>query len=77
MCAEQLKLKFKLKIKLKCIFLILKGSHSYTCQYFIINPALCYMFLFDTDKATNPLNKETDWDNIKGFCDQLDSEPEG
>uniref|UniRef100_A0A8C4H477 ADP-ribosylation factor-binding protein GGA1 n=1 Tax=Dicentrarchus labrax TaxID=13489 RepID=A0A8C4H477_DICLA len=23
---------------------------------------------FCTDKATNPLNKETDWDNIKGFC---------
>uniref|UniRef100_A0AAQ5X4B8 Golgi associated, gamma adaptin ear containing, ARF binding protein 1 n=1 Tax=Amphiprion ocellaris TaxID=80972 RepID=A0AAQ5X4B8_AMPOC len=28
-------------------------------------------------KATNPLNKETDWDSIKGFCDQLDNEPEG
>lgn len=23
------------------------------------------------------MNKETDWDNIKGFCDQLDNEPEG
>uniref|UniRef100_A0A8C4H484 ADP-ribosylation factor-binding protein GGA1 n=1 Tax=Dicentrarchus labrax TaxID=13489 RepID=A0A8C4H484_DICLA len=32
---------------------------------------------FCTDKATNPLNKETDWDNIKGFCDQLKNEPEG
>uniref|UniRef100_A0AAQ5XFI6 Golgi-associated, gamma adaptin ear containing, ARF binding protein 1 n=1 Tax=Amphiprion ocellaris TaxID=80972 RepID=A0AAQ5XFI6_AMPOC len=30
-----------------------------------------------TYKATNPLNKETDWDSIKGFCDQLDNEPEG
>uniref|UniRef100_A0A672IQ01 Golgi-associated, gamma adaptin ear containing, ARF binding protein 1 n=1 Tax=Salarias fasciatus TaxID=181472 RepID=A0A672IQ01_SALFA len=29
------------------------------------------------DKATNPLNKDTDWDNIKGFCDQLNNEPEG
>ncbi|XP_035516805.1 ADP-ribosylation factor-binding protein GGA1-like [Morone saxatilis] len=29
------------------------------------------------NKATNPLNKETDWDNIKGFCDQLKNEPEG
>uniref|UniRef100_A0AAX7TVG9 Golgi-associated, gamma adaptin ear containing, ARF binding protein 1 n=1 Tax=Astatotilapia calliptera TaxID=8154 RepID=A0AAX7TVG9_ASTCA len=29
------------------------------------------------DKATNPLNKEIDWDSIKGFCDQLENEPEG
>ncbi|CAF95264.1 unnamed protein product, partial [Tetraodon nigroviridis] len=29
------------------------------------------------DKATNPLNKETDWDNIKSFCDQLNDEPDG
>uniref|UniRef100_A0A3B5BAQ4 ADP-ribosylation factor-binding protein GGA1-like n=1 Tax=Stegastes partitus TaxID=144197 RepID=A0A3B5BAQ4_9TELE len=29
------------------------------------------------NKATNPLNKETDWDSIKGFCDQLDNEQEG
>ncbi|XP_074484981.1 ADP-ribosylation factor-binding protein GGA1-like isoform X2 [Sebastes fasciatus] len=29
------------------------------------------------NKATNPLNKEADWDNIKGFCDQLNDEPEG
>uniref|UniRef100_A0A8D3BY36 Golgi-associated, gamma adaptin ear containing, ARF binding protein 1 n=1 Tax=Scophthalmus maximus TaxID=52904 RepID=A0A8D3BY36_SCOMX len=28
-------------------------------------------------KATNPLNKENDWDGIKGFCDQLNNEPEG
>ena len=32
---------------------------------------------FCTDKATNPLNKETDWDTIKGFCDQLNDEAEG
>ncbi|XP_028308408.1 ADP-ribosylation factor-binding protein GGA1-like isoform X2 [Gouania willdenowi] len=29
------------------------------------------------NKATNPLNKETDWDNINGFCDHLQNEPEG
>uniref|UniRef100_A0A8D0B0R7 Golgi-associated, gamma adaptin ear containing, ARF binding protein 1 n=1 Tax=Sander lucioperca TaxID=283035 RepID=A0A8D0B0R7_SANLU len=29
------------------------------------------------NKATNPLNKETDWDNIKGFFDQLNNEPDG
>uniref|UniRef100_A0A147A1Q6 ADP-ribosylation factor-binding protein GGA1 n=1 Tax=Fundulus heteroclitus TaxID=8078 RepID=A0A147A1Q6_FUNHE len=29
------------------------------------------------NKATNPLNKETDWDNIKGFCDKVDNEPDG
>ncbi|XP_056265846.1 ADP-ribosylation factor-binding protein GGA1-like isoform X2 [Pseudoliparis swirei] len=29
------------------------------------------------NEATNPLNKETDWDNIKGFCDQINNEPEG
>uniref|UniRef100_A0A3B4X3F4 Golgi-associated, gamma adaptin ear containing, ARF binding protein 1 n=1 Tax=Seriola lalandi dorsalis TaxID=1841481 RepID=A0A3B4X3F4_SERLL len=29
------------------------------------------------NKATNPLNKENDWDSIKGFCDQLNDEPEG
>ncbi|XP_071359799.1 ADP-ribosylation factor-binding protein GGA1-like [Trachinotus anak] len=29
------------------------------------------------NKATNPLNKENDWESIKGFCDQLNDEPEG
>ncbi|XP_053189429.1 ADP-ribosylation factor-binding protein GGA1-like [Scomber japonicus] len=29
------------------------------------------------NKATNPLNKEADWDCINGFCDQLNDEPEG
>ncbi|XP_041641803.1 ADP-ribosylation factor-binding protein GGA1-like isoform X2 [Cheilinus undulatus] len=29
------------------------------------------------DKATNPLNKATDWDSIQSFCDQLNNEPEG
>uniref|UniRef100_A0A3B5R641 Golgi-associated, gamma adaptin ear containing, ARF binding protein 1 n=1 Tax=Xiphophorus maculatus TaxID=8083 RepID=A0A3B5R641_XIPMA len=37
----------------------------------------CNVCFSHTDKATNPLNKETDWDNIKAFCDKLDNEPDG
>ncbi|XP_056135793.1 ADP-ribosylation factor-binding protein GGA1-like [Lampris incognitus] len=29
------------------------------------------------NKATNPLNRETDWDSIKDFCEQLNNDPEG
>lgn len=29
------------------------------------------------DKATNPLNKELDWDGINAFCEQLNKELEG
>ncbi|CAN9509846.1 unnamed protein product [Ophioblennius macclurei] len=29
------------------------------------------------NKGTNPLNKEADWETIRGFCDQLNNEPEG
>ncbi|NXD63209.1 GGA1 protein, partial [Eolophus roseicapillus] len=29
------------------------------------------------DKATNPLNKDLDWDGINGFCEQLNKELEG
>ncbi|XP_056315746.1 ADP-ribosylation factor-binding protein GGA1 [Danio aesculapii] len=29
------------------------------------------------NKATNPLNRETDWESIQLFCDQLTNEPEG
>uniref|UniRef100_UPI0037E88AC8 ADP-ribosylation factor-binding protein GGA1-like isoform X1 n=1 Tax=Semicossyphus pulcher TaxID=241346 RepID=UPI0037E88AC8 len=29
------------------------------------------------NKATNPMNKETNWESIQGFCDQLNNEPEG
>lgn len=29
------------------------------------------------NKATNPLNRETDWESIQLFCDQLSNEPEG
>uniref|UniRef100_A0A4W4FLG4 Golgi-associated, gamma adaptin ear containing, ARF binding protein 1 n=1 Tax=Electrophorus electricus TaxID=8005 RepID=A0A4W4FLG4_ELEEL len=31
----------------------------------------------EANKATNPLNRETDWDSIKAFCEQLGNEPEG
>lgn len=30
-----------------------------------------------SDKATNPLNRETDWSSIHAFCDQLNNELEG
>ncbi|KAJ8384129.1 hypothetical protein AAFF_G00208310 [Aldrovandia affinis] len=29
------------------------------------------------NKATNPLNKDTDWDSIRDFCEQLNNELEG
>ncbi|KAI1884570.1 hypothetical protein AGOR_G00227750 [Albula goreensis] len=29
------------------------------------------------NKATNPLNRDTDWDSVNGFCDQLNNELEG
>lgn len=29
------------------------------------------------DKATNPLNKDLDWDSINAFCEQLNKELEG
>uniref|UniRef100_A0A6Q2X937 Golgi-associated, gamma adaptin ear containing, ARF binding protein 1 n=1 Tax=Esox lucius TaxID=8010 RepID=A0A6Q2X937_ESOLU len=29
------------------------------------------------DRATNPLNKEADWDSIQSLCEQLNKEPEG
>lgn len=29
------------------------------------------------DKATNPLNKDLDWDGINAFCEQLNKELEG
>ncbi|XP_030637426.1 ADP-ribosylation factor-binding protein GGA1 isoform X2 [Chanos chanos] len=29
------------------------------------------------NKATNPLNREIDWDNVKAFCELLSNEPEG
>uniref|UniRef100_A0A452I9F0 VHS domain-containing protein n=1 Tax=Gopherus agassizii TaxID=38772 RepID=A0A452I9F0_9SAUR len=29
------------------------------------------------DRATNPLNKDLDWDSINAFCEQLNKELEG
>ncbi|NXE35831.1 GGA1 protein, partial [Ptilorrhoa leucosticta] len=33
--------------------------------------------LLPADKATNPLNKDLDWDGISAFCEQLNKELEG
>ncbi|NWR42128.1 GGA1 protein, partial [Regulus satrapa] len=33
--------------------------------------------LLSADKATNPLNKDLDWDGINAFCEQLNKELEG
>uniref|UniRef100_A0A8C5SRR0 Golgi associated, gamma adaptin ear containing, ARF binding protein 1 n=1 Tax=Laticauda laticaudata TaxID=8630 RepID=A0A8C5SRR0_LATLA len=35
------------------------------------------LFSFNSDRATNPLNKDVEWDNINAFCDQLNKELEG
>uniref|UniRef100_A0A674CGX1 Golgi associated, gamma adaptin ear containing, ARF binding protein 1 n=1 Tax=Salmo trutta TaxID=8032 RepID=A0A674CGX1_SALTR len=34
-------------------------------------------FILPLDKATNPLNRDTDWDSIQAFCDQLNNDLEG
>lgn len=34
------------------------------------------MFFF-SDKATNPSNRQEDWEYIMGFCDQINKELEG
>ncbi|NXF02614.1 GGA1 protein, partial [Smithornis capensis] len=36
-----------------------------------------HLFLPPADKATNPLNKDLDWDGINAFCEQLNKELEG
>ncbi|XP_034543105.1 ADP-ribosylation factor-binding protein GGA1-like isoform X2 [Notolabrus celidotus] len=38
---------------------------------------IVYIMQNNNDKATNPLNKSTDWDCILGFCDQLNNDQEG
>uniref|UniRef100_A0A4W4FLH3 Golgi-associated, gamma adaptin ear containing, ARF binding protein 1 n=1 Tax=Electrophorus electricus TaxID=8005 RepID=A0A4W4FLH3_ELEEL len=43
-------------------------------MYILTPPTPSYQ---TADKATNPLNRETDWDSIKAFCEQLGNEPEG
>lgn len=51
--------------------------HLHTTDSDVVAAFSPYVFSLHTDKATNPLNKETDWDTIKGFCDQLNNEPDG
>lgn len=36
----------------------------------------CFLFSW-TDKATNPANREEDWEFIISFCDQINKELEG
>lgn len=57
---------------MKCRWQKLQWVTKITINAVILNFGSTY-----TDKATNPLNKENDWDNIRGFCDQLNNEPEG
>ncbi|XP_018617307.1 ADP-ribosylation factor-binding protein GGA1 isoform X1 [Scleropages formosus] len=45
--------------------------HIFTCVSLVWTP---HAF---PDKATSPLNKETDWESIKAFCEQLNNEFEG
>lgn len=42
-----------------------------------VSDFFCLTVLSPVDKATNPLNRETDWESIQLFCDQLSNEPEG
>lgn len=35
------------------------------------------LFANISDRATNPLNKDTDWSSIHAFCDQLNNDLEG
>lgn len=34
-------------------------------------------FVLSQDKATNPSNRQEDWEYIIGFCDQINKELEG
>ena len=34
-------------------------------------------FVLSQDKATNPCNRQEDWEYIIGFCDQINRELEG
>uniref|UniRef100_A0A674CG30 Golgi associated, gamma adaptin ear containing, ARF binding protein 1 n=1 Tax=Salmo trutta TaxID=8032 RepID=A0A674CG30_SALTR len=40
-------------------------------------PRFPISFILPLDKATNPLNRDTDWDSIQAFCDQLNNDLEG
>lgn len=38
---------------------------------------ICRSRLNLTDRATNPSNRQEDWEYIMGFCDQVNKELEG
>lgn len=50
-------------------------SITYIVQM-VKNKATC-LYLFTSDKATNPSNREEDWEYIMHFCDQVNKELEG
>ena len=35
------------------------------------------MAYFSSDRSTNPVNQQEDWDSIMTFCDQINKELEG
>lgn len=47
----------------------------------IVSPLLfitiVLLFVLSQDKATNPSNRQEDWEYIIGFCDQINKELEG
>uniref|UniRef100_A0A672F8W5 Golgi associated, gamma adaptin ear containing, ARF binding protein 1 n=1 Tax=Salarias fasciatus TaxID=181472 RepID=A0A672F8W5_SALFA len=42
-----------------------------------VNVAMLPEIIVAVNKATNPLNRDTDWSSIHAFCDQLNNELEG
>uniref|UniRef100_A0A3B3BTW9 Golgi-associated, gamma adaptin ear containing, ARF binding protein 1 n=1 Tax=Oryzias melastigma TaxID=30732 RepID=A0A3B3BTW9_ORYME len=43
----------------------------------VLIKAQSHSVLSSADKATNPLNKDTDWSSIKAFCEELDHHQDG
>uniref|UniRef100_A0A8C1JFW0 Golgi-associated, gamma adaptin ear containing, ARF binding protein 1 n=2 Tax=Cyprinus carpio TaxID=7962 RepID=A0A8C1JFW0_CYPCA len=56
-----------------------KDNFEHDINIFSISLSNVFAFFYvsHVDKATNPLNRETDWESIQLFCDQLSNEPEG
>uniref|UniRef100_A0A3B5MCV7 Golgi-associated, gamma adaptin ear containing, ARF binding protein 1 n=1 Tax=Xiphophorus couchianus TaxID=32473 RepID=A0A3B5MCV7_9TELE len=53
-------------------------SNKFFCDAFLFNlPTGLALFVDISDRATNPLNRDTDWSSINAFCDQLNNELEG
>uniref|UniRef100_A0A670JJT6 Golgi associated, gamma adaptin ear containing, ARF binding protein 3 n=1 Tax=Podarcis muralis TaxID=64176 RepID=A0A670JJT6_PODMU len=44
---------------------------------FCVHLGLTSLCFYSPDKATNPLNRQEDWEYIIGFCDQINKELEG